>query len=143
MVVSVDSVPLKANCRMANLPSREIRPRKVISDIRRNETDSVARYSVALISIFRTDNGGNPHRSSVGMNCRWLSGWLTVSTRGSTNGMTYDSAFRKFREVLLKPRPPPIWSSVFTPRNSAGLAASRRGGQSASLNLIREGAGWP
>lgn len=58
MVVSFESVPLKANCRMANLPSREIRPRKVISDIRRNETDSVARYSVALISIFRTDNRG-------------------------------------------------------------------------------------
>ena len=42
---------------MANRPIHEIRLGKVKAAIWRNETDSGVRYSVALVRIFRTDNG--------------------------------------------------------------------------------------
>ncbi len=42
---------------MANRPIHEIRLGKVKAAIWRNETDSGIRYSVAIVRIFRTDNG--------------------------------------------------------------------------------------
>jgi hypothetical protein len=57
MVISLNPVHLKARCRMANRPIHEIRLGKVKAAIWRNETDSGVRYSVALVRIFRTDNG--------------------------------------------------------------------------------------
>jgi hypothetical protein len=73
---------------MANRPIHEIRLGKVKAAIWRNETDSGVRYSVALVRIFRTDNGWEIG-PEIGAGETVFAGHTDVGRGGSTERATH------------------------------------------------------
>lgn len=83
---------LKAMCRTARRPIHEICLVKLEASIWQNETDSGVHDSVALIRIFRTDNG-REIGPEIGAGLTAFVGHTDVGRRGSTETAAH---FKRF-----------------------------------------------